>query len=85
MDSQKITIMPIRFGLGVDYYVQLSIGYTIKNVTSIISFLEGGESDVSAKETVNDFGILLNVPVIKLINEDLLLPIDGRFEWQTNI
>ena len=66
-------------GLAVDYYVQLSFGYTIKNVTSIISFLEGGQSDgISAKETVNDFGILLNAPVIKLIDEDLLLPIDGR-------
>jgi hypothetical protein len=63
-------------GLGVDYYVQLSTGYTIKNVTSIISFLEGGESDVSAKETVNDFGILLNVPVIKLIDNNMQLQLD---------
>ena len=64
------------FGLGVDYYVQLSVGYTIKDVTSILAYsTELGE--ISANTTVNDFGILLNVPVIKLIKEDLLLPIDG--------
>ena len=67
------------FGLGVDYFVQLNIGYTIKDVTSILSDQFMGEEQVSVKAetTVNDFGILLNVPVIKLINEDLLLPIDG--------
>lgn len=60
------------FGLGMDYYVQLSIGYTIKNVKSVLS------NEFSAETTVNDFGILLNVPVIKLINKNLLLPIDGK-------
>ena len=58
------------FGLGMDYYVQLSIGYTIKNVKSILS------NEWSAETNVSDFGILLNVPVIKLIDENLLLPID---------
>ena len=67
------------FGLGVNYYVQLSIGYTIKDVTSILSDQPTGEEEGmgKAETTVNDFGILLNVPVINLINEDLLLPIDG--------
>lgn len=66
------------FGLGMDYYVQLSIGYTIKNVTSILSDQPIGEEQGrgKAETTVNDFGILLNVPVIKLINENLLLPLD---------
>lgn len=64
------------FGLGVDYFVQLSVGYTIKDVKSILAYsTELGE--ISANTTVNDFGILLNVPVIKLIDENLLLPIDG--------
>jgi hypothetical protein len=68
------------FGLGFDYYVQLSIGYTIKDVTSILSYQPIGEEQGSARAdvTVNDFGIFLNVPVIKLIDENLLLPIDGR-------
>lgn len=59
------------FGLGIDYFVQLSIGYTIKDVKSYLT------NEFSAETTVNDFGILLNVPVIKLIDENLLLPIDG--------
>ena len=66
------------FGLGMDYYVQLSIGYTIKNVTSILGLGQVGEEqgNGTAETTVNDFGILLNVPVIKLIDENLLLPLD---------
>ena len=36
--------------------------------------------NLSAETTVNDFGILLNVPVIKLIDEKLLLPIDGNLK-----
>jgi hypothetical protein len=64
-------------GLGVDYFVQLSIGYTIKDITSILSYIEGEESGrISAKRTVNDFGILLNVPVIKLIDENIKLQVD---------
>jgi hypothetical protein len=68
------------FGLGMDYYVQLSIGYTIKDVTSILSDQPIGEEQSigKAETTVNDFGILLNVPVTKLINKDLLLPIDEK-------
>ena len=58
------------FGLGMDYYIQLSFGYTIKDVTSNLS------NELTAKTTVNDFGILMNVPVIRLIDENLLLPID---------
>ena len=58
------------FGVGVDYFVELSIGYTIKSITSNLS------SQLSAETTVNDFGLLLNVPVIKLIDETLLLPLD---------
>jgi hypothetical protein len=66
------------FGLGVDYFVQLSIGYTIKDVTSKLAVGPINEEEImgTAETTVNDFGIFLNVPVIKLIKEDLLLPID---------
>jgi hypothetical protein len=64
------------FGLGVDYYVQLSIGYTIKNVSSTIIPDIGEPSELTAETTVNDFGILLNIPVIKLIDENLFLPLE---------
>jgi len=66
------------FGLGVDYFVQLSIGYTIKDVTSILSDQPTGEEQGSSKAetTVNDFGILLNVPVTKLIDDKLQVQLD---------
>ena len=67
------------FGLGIDYYVQLNLGYTVKDITSIIPNNPEGYplGELKAETTVNDFGILLNVPIIKLINENLILPIDG--------
>jgi len=66
------------FGLGIDYYVQLSIGYTIKDVTSILSDTPTGADSlrISAETTVNDFGILLNVPVVKLIDDEMQLQLD---------
>lgn len=66
------------FGLGVDYYVQLSFGYTIKDVTSIQYPYPGEWEEIKAETTVNDFGILLNVPVIRLIDEKMLLPLDNN-------
>jgi hypothetical protein len=66
------------FGLGVDYFVQLSVGYTIKDVTSILSDQPTGEEQGSGKAetTVNDFGILLNVPVTKLIDDKMQVQLD---------
>jgi hypothetical protein len=66
------------FGLGVDYYVQLSIGYTIKDVTSLLAdFSPSPDSgEVKAETKVNDFGILLNVPILKLINEKIQVRLD---------
>jgi hypothetical protein len=64
------------FGLGVDYYVQLSFGYTIKDVTSIIDPDSGEPGEIKAETTVNDFGILLDVPVLKLIDENIKLGLD---------
>jgi hypothetical protein len=64
------------FGLGVDYFVQLSIGYTIKNVTSILLPYPGEPYEIQAETKVNDYGILLNVPIIKLIDDELQLRLD---------
>jgi len=66
------------FGLGVDYFVQLSVGYTIKDVTSILSDQPTGEEqgEGKAEATVNDFGILLDVPVIKLIDDKMQVQLD---------
>jgi hypothetical protein len=66
------------FGFGMEYFVQLGFGYTIKNVTSNLAVGPIGEQEImgTAETSVNDFGILLNVPVIKLIDKNLLLPLD---------
>lgn len=66
------------FGLGVDYLVQLSIGYTIKDVNSFLAdFSPSPDSgEVRAETTVNDFGILLNIPVLKLIDDKMQVQVD---------
>lgn len=59
-------------GVGVDYYVQFSIGYTYKDVTSILADMPTANETnrASTETTVYDFGFLLNVPVLKLIDEN---------------
>ena len=64
--------------MGVDYFVQLSIGYTVKDVTSILSDQPTGEQqgEGKAETTVNDFGVLLNIPVLKLIDDKMSTELD---------
>ncbi|MBE0572777.1 MAG: hypothetical protein IH618_14645 [Ignavibacteriaceae bacterium] len=66
------------FGLGLDVGVQLSVGYTIKDVTSILSDQPTGEEQGTgmAETTVNDFGILFIVPVLKLIDDKMQVQFD---------
>ena len=66
------------FGLGVDFGVQISVGYTIKDITSILADAPAGADSLQlkAETTVNDFGILLNVPVLKLIDDKMQIPLD---------
>jgi hypothetical protein len=68
------------FGLGVDYFVQFSIGYTIKDVTSFLAdFSPSPDSgEIKVNTTVNDFGILLNVPILKLIDDKMHFKLDGN-------
>ncbi|HQF43364.1 MAG TPA: hypothetical protein PK073_10675, partial [Ignavibacteriaceae bacterium] len=67
-------------GLCFDFGAQLSIGYTIKNITSIIGGFSPYEelAALEAKSTVNDIGILLNIPVLKLINDKMLADINEK-------
>ncbi len=55
-------------GIGVDYLVQFNAGFTIKNVTSKLASLLFGQESGEAERTVTDFGLLIKVPVLKLIN-----------------
>lgn len=68
------------FGAGIDYFIQLNAGFTIKNLTSKLADRPTGEESGfgEAKRTVTDFGLLINVPVIKLINPDVYIGIENK-------
>jgi hypothetical protein len=63
------------FGLGIDYFVQFSIGYSIKDVSSTLINLNE-PNEIVVERTVNDFGALLNVPILKLIDNKMQLQLD---------
>jgi hypothetical protein len=58
------------YGIGVsfNYFVNLSLGVTIKRIDSRLSPLPNGEAFINAM----DWGVLMNVPISKLAAEDLL-------------
>ncbi len=63
-------------GIGIDYYVQLNAGITYKSITSILAAniaAEPGFEDAKAEPNVIDVGLLINVPVFKLIHKDMLI------------
>ena len=66
-------------GAGIDYYAQFNVGFTFKSVTSILSDnLPGEEEGVGTTEpNVVDFGFLINIPVFKLIDEDMAIELEG--------
>ena len=66
------------FGIGVDYLLQINAGLTYKSVTSILSEQMEEESGMGkAEPNVVDFGLLINFPVFKLIDEDMLIELEG--------
>lgn len=80
IDNPRDYYNSFSVGLGVDYFVQLSIGYTIKDITSILGdfSMPPLQKGTTAKTTVNDFGILLNIPVLKLIDEQIQFKLDDE-------
>ncbi len=67
-------------GIGIDYYVQLNAGITYKSITSILAAniaAEPGFEDAKAEPNVIDLGLLINVPVFKLIDKDMLIELEG--------
>lgn len=79
------------FGIGVDYFVQFNVGITFKDVTSNLGILPiGSEGDnLIAEANTIDYGFLLNIPVIKLIDDKLSfniinnIPIKPSFNFST--
>jgi len=68
-------------GIGIDYYVQLNAGITYKSITSILGDDPAAEPEfrnIKAEPNVFDFGLLINVPVFKLIDEDMFVELEGN-------
>ncbi len=71
-------------GVGIDYYCQFNAGFTFKSVTSILSDQPTAQEQGSgtAKPNVVDFGLLINIPVLNLINPELDLYLDGDTKFK---
>jgi len=70
-------------GFGIDYYVQLNAGITYKSITSILVDNPAAEPEfrnAKAEPNVVDFGLLINVPVLKLIDEDMAIELEGDMQ-----
>lgn len=69
-------------GAGIDYYCQFNFGFTYKSITSILSDTPTGEESGvgTAEPNVVDFGLLINVPVFELIDEDMLIKLEGDMQ-----
>ncbi len=69
-------------GFGIDYYGQFNAGFTFKSVTSILSDQPTGEEQGrgTAEPNVVDFGLLINVPVFKLIDKDMAIELEGDMQ-----
>ncbi|MDP2362414.1 MAG: hypothetical protein Q8M94_01455, partial [Ignavibacteria bacterium] len=65
--------------VGIDYCVQFNAGLTYKNISSSLSdpFLIEPKS-FEAKGNTVDFGFLLNVPVLKIIDDELSFQIFNK-------
>ena len=61
-------------GIGIDYYIQFNIGITYKSINSQLAFLPIMNTSqlktINAKPTAIDYGFLLTVPVVKLIDHN---------------
>jgi hypothetical protein len=77
-------------GIGIDYFIQFNAGITYKDITSIFAVwgIER-EDEIKAEANTIDFGLLLNIPVIKLIDDNLSIniiddiPIKPSFNFST--
>jgi hypothetical protein len=72
-DKDKYT--SYSFGVGIDYFVQFNAGITYKSISSKISSPAESASDFEANAKTIDFGFLLNVPALKLIDDKITFSI----------
>ena len=69
-------------GIGIDYFVQFNAGVTFKYITSILSDqpTQPGLKEANAEPNVIDFGLLINVPILMLIDEDLNFELENGMQ-----
>lgn len=64
------------FGLSLDYFVNLSFGMSFKSITSQGIFTTAVQPDgfgvIKINPKARDWGLLLDVPILKLLNKDLI-------------
>ncbi len=78
-------------GIGIDYFVLFNVGVTYKDITSILSDRPIGEEFGygRAEASTIDYGFLLNIPIVKLIDDKLSfniiddIPIKPSFNFST--
>lgn len=60
-------------GVGIDYGVQFNAGLSLKHISSELSDRPTSQTENTAEASITalDFGLLFNVPVIKLIDKNL--------------
>jgi len=63
----------LSFGVGIDYYLQFNAGISIKNISSIFNYRPTSQEFMDAKASINafDFGLLINVPILELIDKEM--------------
>ncbi len=73
-------------GVGIDYYVQLHAGFTYKDITSqALDFVSLNNVNIATLETsVYDYGLLLNVPIIKLIDDNFFFGQETKLKPDLN-
>lgn len=79
IERPRDTYTAYSFGIGIDYFFQFNIGYTIKDVTSIINPDLGEPGEFKVERTVNDFGIILIAPIINLIDPNYRLGMGNTY------
>lgn len=58
------------FGIGIDYGVQFNAGFSLKHISSTLKSTVSEIQDGSASKNAFDFGLLLNVPILKTNDPD---------------
>lgn len=70
----------LSFGIGIDYKVRLSLGYSFKWIDSELGPIFGGPDTIAgnaiAKLPAHDYGAILQIPVVELVSDAVETPIE---------